>query len=299
MNENKHNKYKIGLSLNVECFLDKYDIAYAGLKGQALTSFCHSIGLTHIELKYISATADEILKVFDALVKDGFTATIHAFFNFSVDEQLSHQTLKQMKLTFENIFPQLSKLPKDYPLMITVHPIDVYNNQSEGDIIKLNQHLVKHISDIIADNNHNYRLAVEIQRKSSNHKIGITYQHILDIVNEACPKITGICWDFGHCFNNVLDNAIPYEPPSAFLSKVINTHIHSFNDTTHLPLSIGKIPLEDWLNLLHQANYQDAHILEISPIRTKPFISEDSKFLEAVSASVAILDKTLSETTKS
>ncbi len=281
-------KAQIGLSLNAECFLDNNEAHFADLKQGELIAFCKDVGLTRIEIKYGPRIAKEdVLRVFDLLVKEGFSVAVHDFLNLDVVSYELILNEQHIEISFDDIFPALGDIPREYPLVITVHPID--KNKFVDEPLLANKALIGHISHLIESNSYNYRLALEIQRKSSNHEFGTRYEHILGAISEGKPDIIGICWDFGHSYDNVLANVIPPEPPIEFLSHTINTHIHSLQGTTHLPLTVGDIPLKNWLKLLANANYNDAYILEISHQRTQPFISDNERFLEAVAESVNIL----------
>ena len=111
------------------------------------------------------------------------------------------------------------------------------------------------------------RVSLELlSRDRGVTKIGDSKPELLDIVSGLASSRVGICWDLGHDARN---GSVPASRD--FASWVRHVHAHDVSPVgadgrsdDHCPLVFGNVPYGDHLQLLEQAGYDGAIILEVN-----------------------------------
>ncbi len=154
------------------------------------------------------------------------------------------------------------------PLMVTIHSLA---SSVEPPCIMAPQTVqaIQGWLRFFAAQRFNVQLALELNRANGAPRPGTSYTSLLEMVEEINHPGVGFCWDIGHSHWNCLHGKHPLKPPDTFTAKVIHTHIHDLGPSgaTHYPLTLGNLPLMQYLNLLREARYNGILSLELSPAR--------------------------------
>ena len=116
---------------------------------------------------------------------------------------------------------------------------------------------------------------LELCREKDGGPVGVTFDEILELVEEIDSPSLGICWDLGHGLSNVLVHGHEEFPPEDFLAGVTHTHIHGVlpNGRTHGPIGrdggmVGNnTRTYRLLEVLRDFGYQGIYNLELYPAR--------------------------------
>lgn len=92
-------------------------------------------------------------------------------------------------------------------------------------------------------------------------KFGESRKDVLDLVTEIDHPRLGICWDTGHDIRQ----GVTEDPAREWLERVVHVHVHDIDDRgeDHFPLMFGRVPNENWLQLLMEAGMQGTITLEL------------------------------------
>lgn len=279
---------KLGVSIQSDGLRKETDIVekqkyLAGFQNlDDYLTFLQSNDIQSIELRIYRQ--DEIWEsmqdALEKIVAAGFEVTIHG--------DLTAPTGKG--LLFKDDYPSLKPLlelcqKSQSKFVIPIHAFQSFE-ESSAILKEKTIHLFTKWIDFIEMEELPIYFALENNRKKEihdpcNHLSGVT-----EIVNEVNSPHLGICWDMGHYYSNLLhrtedDTNRDYneEVLKPFTEKVIHTHIHGLNEewVTHFPLTSEKsLPLEKYISLLKQAEYDGVYNLELSfkrwddlPVREK------------------------------
>ena len=226
----------IGMSLSYKNLLSTDDVR---LKPEHLLPKLWEKGVRSIELRAVSANADpnDVLRIAELLWSYGFVITVHG-------------NCKNLGKAVSEVFAPLSLLLENLrqrELIITLHPI------KEDNVAML-----RVLSEHAEENGYPVRIALENNRRMPDGSDGDSLSLVLDAVIRADRKNVGICFDMGHFAwyaANFTDSPNTL-PPKEFLSRVIHTHIHSYEEgTTHFPLREWCEPLSLYVNALAYKYY--------------------------------------------
>ena len=220
-------------------------------------------GCTHIELRTVRPdTAPETIRLSAQAV---FSAGLH----LSVHGTLADEPAEAFWGRLQSV---LSVQPE---LAITVHSLS-----ARKDTLLLLQRMGQYA----AFHHPSARIALENNRSKPGDRLPLVgCTGILETVERLNLPNVGICWDFGHfCWNRMAHpSLVPADlPPEAFLRRVIHTHIHSVLDgSTHFPLTMGELPLNEYLLALSHAGYKGIYNLEPEPERWADSVLPDREIL--------------------
>lgn len=170
-------------------------------------------------------------------------------------------------------------------IVMTVHAHQSPRADTAADLNELNAQTVAHLkrwSMMVAAEGLPIYFALENNRaKESAIDPGNSTEIVTEMVKKVGHTHTGICWDMGHFYSNLLTGTergvapgqLDVLPPKAFLERVYHTHIHGLNDRgkTHFPLSEGFVlPLEAYVQALQRHGYGGVYNLELSFDRYEP-----------------------------
>ncbi|GIW04656.1 MAG: hypothetical protein KatS3mg059_1276 [Thermomicrobiales bacterium] len=110
-------------------------------------------------------------------------------------------------------------------------------------------------------------LALELRRaRSDAPMLDASRAGIVSLIERVASPKAGICWDFGHDWENrrTEPNWQPVPSP-AFLSRVIHVHAHDAgpDGAVHYPLVTHRVPIEEQVAALRATGYAGALTLEI------------------------------------
>ena len=154
-------------------------------------------------------------------------------------------------------------------MVITIHPVKKIN----GDLKKLKDLSEAIISGYCRDiekYSMPVKIAYENQREKGFTDPALYFTSISESVKKINRNELGTCWDMGHSYANHLKNKYEEIPDKIFLENAIHTHIHDLsNETgaTHWPITIGNTPVEKYVKILQQNNYDGLYNLELSTER--------------------------------
>jgi sugar phosphate isomerase/epimerase len=226
----------IGMSLSYKNLLATDDVR---LKPECLLPKLWEKGVRSIELRSVSANADpnDVLRIAELIWSYGFGITVHG-------------NCKHLSEAVSEVFAPLSLLLENFrqrELIITLHPI------KEDNVAML-----KVLSEYAEEKGYPVRIALENNRKMPDGSDGDSLSLVLDAVVRANCKNVGICFDMGHFAwyaANFTDSPNTL-PPKEFLSRVIHTHIHSYEEgTTHFPLREWREPISLYIEALAYKYY--------------------------------------------
>ena len=208
-------------------------------------------GCTHIELRAVRFdTPEEIIRGAAAALKEaGLFLTVHSALR---DEPA--------EVFWGRLLPLLAAQEN---LCVTVH-----SAATRKETLRLLRRMGKY-----ARLHHPAaRLALENNRSKKGDNIDLVEcGGVLETVQAVGLANIGTCWDFGHfCWDHLTHpSLLPDDlPPAAFIARAVHTHIHSvYEDTTHFPLTMGAIPLPEYLRALRCAGYTGVYNLEPEPER--------------------------------
>ena len=207
-------------------------------------------GVRSIELRMIPAgeKPENVRRAADILWDYGFKITIHA-------------TAKTAENAVAEVLAPLSAViahKRQSNFIVTIHPI-VGDNAAM--LIALSNHIISQGYPV--------KIALENERKLPDKTEGNGLALTLKAVTKADRDNIGICFDMGH-FAWYADHFTEDSntlPPKEFLSKVIHTHIHAYEEgTTHYPLVEWKEPLASYVKALDYG-YFGVYNIELSPQR--------------------------------
>ena len=223
-------------------------------------------GCTHIELRAVRADTPEemVTGAAAALQKAGLQLTVH-----------SALTDEPAEAFWERLDPLLA-VQSD--LCVTVH-----SASSREKTVSL----LRRLSEYAAGRYPRARLALENNRSKKGDNIDLVEcAGVLSTVQEAGMDNIGTCWDFGHFRWDYLTHPalLPDAmPPREFARRAIHTHIHSvYADTTHFPLTMGDLPLDDYVRLLAGSGYAGVYNLEPEPERWDAAIDAAHEIVRSV-----------------
>ena len=131
------------------------------------------------------------------------------------------------------------------------------------------------------------RLALENNRtiKGDNADL-VECGGVLQTVQAAGHENIGVCWDFGHLYWDYLNHPslVPgVLPPEGYTGCAIHTHIHSVAcGRTHYPLSVGVLPLAEYIGALKQVGYQGVYNFEPAVERWSEDTDMPGEFLRSI-----------------
>ncbi len=105
-------------------------------------------------------------------------------------------------------------------------------------------------------------LQIRPNRDEPIQRLGDRYSELLEIAKQTG---IGICWDFGHAYMNSKRFSDPLYPPDELIRYITHVHCHDASDDDHQPLGTGKVPWEDFLDILLRAGFDGTIILEVTP----------------------------------
>lgn len=237
----------IGMSLSYKNLLYTED---EELKPRVLLPKLWERGVRSIELRAVSPTEprENVLKVASLLWDYGFCVTVHG-------------KCRSVESAVADVFDPLSEMlshMRQSELIVTVHPI---NGDNTAMLIALSDHISKNGLPV--------RIALENNRKMPDKSEGDCLMLVLDAVTRADRSNVGICFDMGHYawYTENFTDSPNTLPPAAFLSRVIHTHIHAYEEgDTHFPLSRWREPFSLYIEALTY-KYYGIYNVELSPER--------------------------------
>lgn len=192
-------------------------------------------GVSSVELRSVAphTPRTDVDRVATLLWAHGFSLTVHS-------------SVRACETAVEDVFSPLTDLlahllqPR---LTLVLHPI-------AGDNVAMLHALAAHAAQ------HAYPItfALENNRLLPDHTEGDSTAAVLRIVEQTALPCVGICFDVGHhwyfCKRHHTDAPCP-PLPSAFLRRVVHTHIHALDGLrTHFPLDSHEQPPRQWLDAL-------------------------------------------------
>ena len=261
----------------MECFFPQQVSTekYGSLEEDDLIEKLRSLNIGDIELKYYSdCHPDALMRTVNNLREFGMTVSIHGKWGKTRSPQ-----------SFSECFPVLEKLPPDEEILITIHPMEADDPDTEKTRLKaLNSRAFTDLARILKRENRRHRIAIELQRRKKASDYGVEYGELVDLLDDVDDKNFGICWDFGHAYYNTIYWNLPGLPPEEFLKNTIHTHIHSiFRGVTHFSLKQGDLPLDRWVNGLLETEYRGSFILELIEERMQELLTRpDQIFSEFI-----------------
>lgn len=233
-------------------------------------------GVTHIELRAVrpGTPAEEIAAAAEAVLNAGLAMTVHGILADEAAETFWHR-----------LHPILSR---QSDLCVTVHSVSTREETIA---------LLRRLAEYAALHHPGARLALENNRSKKGDNIDLVEcAGVLSTIEAAGLSNIGACWDFGHFYWDHLTHPalLPDSlPPKAFISRAIHTHIHSVcENTTHFPLSMGELPLAEYIGALQSAGFSGVFNLEPEPDRWAETIDAAGEIIR----STEILAKTLQST---
>ena len=248
---------RTGPSIHIECFFPQQvrPEQYGSLEAGGLIEKLKDLKTENIELKYFSdCRPDSLIRTIDILRQAGMAVSIHGKWGKNPSPR-----------SFSECFPVLADLPRDEEILITTHPLEADGSVVDRSQLAIrNARAYKDLSRILRMENRRHRIAIELQRQKKASDYGATYGDLVTLLEDVDDENFGICWDFGHAYYNTLEWNLHELPPEEFLRNTIHTHIHSiYKGITHFSLSQGDLPLERWVRLLLEADYNGLFILEL------------------------------------
>lgn len=223
-------------------------------------------GCTHIELRAVrSDTPEDIVTgAARALRSAGLQMTVHGVL-----------TDEPAEAFWKRLHPLLA-VQSD--LCVTVHSVSSRETTVS---------LLRRLSEYAACRQPGARLALENNRSKKGDNIDLVEcAGVYSTILETGMNNIGVCWDFGHFRWDVLTHPalLPDAlPPRAFAERAIHTHIHSvYADTTHFPLTMGELPLADYVRLLTESGYTGVYNLEPEPERWDASIDAAREIIRSV-----------------
>ena len=242
---------------------------------QSFLAHLRAAGCTHIELRAVrGGTPEEIVTgSLRAVSEVGLSLTVHGALS---DEPA--------EVFWQRLSPLLAR---QSGLCVTVHSAST-REETIRRLLRLGEYAALHHPGA--------RLALENNRSKKGDTIDLVEcAGVYETVCAADLSNIGICWDFGHFYWDHLahPSLLPDSlPPAGFLERAIHTHIHSvFSDTTHFPLTMGALPLKEYVAALMTHGYNGVYNLEPEPERW----AEDVDAAEAIIRSVGLLKETLNQ----
>lgn len=238
-------------------------------------------GISSVEIKLTEDTEMSLLgHVVDKLIDKGFQLTFHAPGRIHYPEGLP----KFLNLLIE-ISRMVNKRFNFTPLWV-IHSLHGDNPNREG-VYRNNIDYLKQIVKAMKTVPAQFALEILRNRSDSNRlHIGDSYSEILKIINEVGDDDVGICWDFGHAFAMFERYLQDKFPPEEFLKKVVHCHVHDCRaQKTHLPLGFGRIPIEEYIQLLKKSGFSGILNLEIVPHK----INDPENFMKYIEDNVKMI----------
>lgn len=233
-----------------------------GNPDNALSEF--STHFEYVELGHfgIHSPADQIVSAVRKIWDHGLKVSLHP----ALPPQMVGKTLPEIYPWLEQLLPEIEK--HQNKLMLNVHALAA----KEGDEQQLRRDTVtnlKWLVRLIETEKQPLKIAIELNRSKGEIDPCTTYDGVLDIYNQVNSPILGIGWDIGHTYVNYQNGLIPRLPQEEFLRGIIHTHIHDIgpDGSTHWPLVIGTVPLEEYMSQLYQRGYDGLYIIELQPQR--------------------------------
>jgi len=219
-------------------------------------------GVRSIEIRAVSAGGDpvEVLRVASLLWDHGFNVTVHS--TCKTAENAVAEVLEPLSLMVANM--------RQSELTVTLHPI-------VGD----NAEMLLALSDFIIEKGYPVKIALENNRKMPDNSDGDSVALVLDAVTRANRKNVGICFDMGHLawYADKFTDTPDMLPPKEFLSRVIHTHIHAYEEgTTHYPIYTWRKPFSRYIEAL-APKYYGVYNVELSPSRFEHIMSAEEGYL--------------------
>lgn len=285
----------LGFSIQGPVFLGRYSketdrdlIAHCETEDQFL-QILKEKGISSIEIRILPRGADEsaYTSLIQCIWDHGFTITVHG-----------HAEGDMEGSRFTDIYPSLSYILNHFDryqnqLTMAIHAFDA----KEGSEPVLHQKTVALFRDWAArveKENLPLTFALENNRKKPT-KVdpGDSIDGVVRMVEEIDSPIVGITWDMGHFYSNLLVerglDSTPGQiladlPNSAFLQRVIHTHIHGIGPSgTHNPLTeSASLPLEHYVEALKRNGYKGIYNLELTLYK----FERDRPLLEHTAASI-------------
>ena len=242
-----------------------------------LLRYLRGLGITHIELRNISANADpsHALLCAEKIWNAGLRLTVHGSLPAKIGP-------------FEEVYPSLLPLLAALPshqeeLVITVHSRASKTEPRTEDFARETAEMLR----LWAQDAERlcFRIALEVNRSKGVYDPGDSCEGVLGMLEGFEGTRVGACFDFGHFFSNMSVTGTTPEalPDREFLSRAVHTHIHALNERgTHQPFVDGrKLPLDAYVTELIGAGYTGIFNLELDFPRF-PELS----FRDAIRASV-------------
>jgi hypothetical protein len=261
-------KTRMGLSLpytylsgnNVET--DNIFVSSLGPVDEALSQLDGLVEYIELSNFSVQAPTEQIVSAVKNIWKHGLKVTLHP----SLPRDVKGKNLVEIYPWLEQLLPVFKKYQTD--LMLNLHalaaPVGDEEQMSKDSIINL-----RVITELIESNQLPLKVAVELNRSKGEVDPCTTYEGVLNIFEQVDSAAVGIGWDIGHTFSNYQNGLIDKIPPEKFLNNIIHTHIHDISPDgkTHWPLTMGTVPLAEYMGLLKEHNYTGLYVLEFQPQR--------------------------------
>ncbi len=233
-----------------------------GTADEALSALSNLID--YIEIMNFSTLTppEQIVRAVRKIWKHGFKVSIHP----SLPKEVEGKSLDEIYPWLSSILPNINKYQEN--LMLNLHALAAV----EGDEKQLSKDTVYnliHITKLIQKKKEPLLVAVELNRSKGEIDPCTTYEGVLDICRQVNSVYLGIGWDLGHTYANYQSNLISRNPPNDFLNRITHIHIHDLGPLgkTHWPLTMGVVPLEDYILQIKKSGYKGLYILELQPGR--------------------------------
>lgn len=274
---------KIGVSLPPALLCGQASSAHqAALLRDGLLPFLirlQEAGCTHIELRAIRSNTPE------DIIEGAVSAANRAGFGLTVHGALADESAERFWTRLQPL------LAAQNDLCVTVH-----SASSREQTLSL----LRRMGEYAAVHHPSARLALENNRSKKGDTIDLVEcAGVFQSVQESGLANIGTCWDFGHFYWDHLTHPalLPSAlPPAGFIARAIHTHIHSvYMDTTHFPLTMGELPLADYVRALLESGYTGVFNLEPEPERWDASADAAEEIVRSVELLSAALRKAKEE----
>lgn len=240
----------------------------------------HSWGATHAELVLHHGPADDAIarvhilepewsEVSNRVIAAGMTCSVHGPLHPRFSLRRWRPSRAEIEAGFLPVLAHAQSIAQAQgeACVVVIHAA---NERGQGPAINRNSTLdfLAWASELIATRFPDVGIAVELRHSedASGDRVDTSRSGILDLVAGAESRSIGICWDFGHDWeNSPTEPDWTVEPSAAFLDRVIHVHAHDAGPNTlvHYPIASGKVPILRMLAALRRAAWSGAVTLEI------------------------------------
>jgi sugar phosphate isomerase/epimerase len=262
---------KIGLKIDYNYKDNPY---YQELYGNRdVLEYLYSVGIRTLE----SAIGPEIHKdaFFEHInqcIKAGFLVSLHPYTEMGEANPAGFSPEKEnaCMIFHESVFRLADRAAQlqQFETTVNIHPAADHIKINRNNLLERSIAFFKWAHHWCKANAPMARPVAELQirpnREESIQRLGDCYSELLEITRHTD---TGICWDFGHAYMNSLRFADPLFPPTELIRHITHVHCHDVSVYDHEPLEFGNVPWEHFLDILIEAGFDGAIILEVLPQR--------------------------------